>query len=496
MGKVCTHALVFAQLIIKGAEYGVHVFLVQIRDDKHRPLCGIEVGDLGPKMGDHANDTGFLRLDNIRIPRENMLSRYQSVTPEGEYIKSKKKTNDKIHYATMMFTRGSMVKQASAHLAKAVTIAMRYSCVREQGFSSPDSTSYRDPEKRIIDHQVQQYRIFKQLALCYAIKFSGLWMIERFKSLEEDKVGVLSETKDLPEVAATAAGLKALSTFLTAQGIEDCRKCCGGNGYLLSSGIAALSQDFVWQTTAEGDFIILILQTARFLIKCLKKVQKGTSQSGPCEYLNIVQSPNFNIQSNPLPRVTSYETFFNLDYLQNALRHRALLSVFNVHQSLSEYKPEEAWNNCSIELVDAVKAHCTYFMFNNFLSKAKGVEDPNVASVLTEVLRLYAVNEIIECSGFGFIMVDELKYARVALVKLLQILRPNGIALTDAFDIPDRVLNSTIGRYDGNVYEALIESVKSSQLNDTDPFVGYEEELRPRLDLDLLKIGNKLQSNL
>lgn len=37
-------------------------------------------------------------------------------------------------------------------------------------------------------------------------------------------------------------------------------------------------------------------------------------------------------------------------------------------------------------------------------------------------------------------------------------IRPNCVALVDAFDIPDNVLNSTIGKYDGNVYEALVEA--------------------------------------
>jgi hypothetical protein len=37
----------------------------------------------------------------------------------------------------------------------------------------------------------------------------------------------------LPEIAASSAGLKAFCTFLTSQGIEDCRKCCGGNGYVI-----------------------------------------------------------------------------------------------------------------------------------------------------------------------------------------------------------------------------------------------------------------------
>lgn len=42
-------------------------------------ILGIEVGDIGPKFGYGTNDNGFLRLSNVRIPRENMLMRYSKV---------------------------------------------------------------------------------------------------------------------------------------------------------------------------------------------------------------------------------------------------------------------------------------------------------------------------------------------------------------------------------------------------------------------------------
>lgn len=54
---------------------------------------------------------------------------------------------------------------------------------------------------------------------------------------------------------------------MTVDGIEDLRKSCGGAGYLLHSGIAQLGNDYLWQVTAEGDYIILALLTARFLLK-------------------------------------------------------------------------------------------------------------------------------------------------------------------------------------------------------------------------------------
>lgn len=42
-------------------------------------LSGIVVGDIGPKFGFSEVDNGFLKLENVRIPRENMLMKYAKV---------------------------------------------------------------------------------------------------------------------------------------------------------------------------------------------------------------------------------------------------------------------------------------------------------------------------------------------------------------------------------------------------------------------------------
>lgn len=52
--------------------------------------------------------------------------------------------------------------------------------------------------------------------------------------------------------------------------------------------------------------------------------------------------------------------------------------------------------------------------------------------------------------------------------ELLSQLRPNTVALVDAFDFHDRKLNSVLGRYDGNVYENLFEWARNSPLNTTE----------------------------
>ena len=112
-----------------------------------------------------------------------------------------------------------------------------------------------------------------------------MWMNQRFTAVSEAIAnGESVVPDDITEVHASSSGLKGLCTLLASDGIEDCRKAyafsflcllhcvlmpmpiirCGGHGYLLNSGVAALAADYVWQTTAEGDFIVMLLQARLF----------------------------------------------------------------------------------------------------------------------------------------------------------------------------------------------------------------------------------------
>lgn len=54
------------------------------------------------------------------------------------------------------------------------------------------------------------------------------------------------------------------------------------------------------------------------------------------------------------------------------------------------------------------------------------------------------------------------------LLALFAEIRPNAVALVDAFDYPDGILQSCLGRYDGRVYEALWDYCQQSPMNTTD----------------------------
>ena len=246
LGKMSQFSVVYANLITQGQPKGFHSFIVQLRDENHKPMPGVLVGEVGPKIGDNGTETGFLRLEHVRIPREWLLAKNQTVDPDGTYKKNPKTENSKVQYTTMLTIRSGLVMSAGYRLAQGVTIAVRYSCVRRQGFidtQAPDA-NHTSPENQIIDYGNQLYRIAKQLALSYAFLWTGKIVAARFKRV----MAALTESEDASELAemhAISAGLKALTTFEGAAGLEECRKCCGGHGVLMVSGVAQMALEYV-----------------------------------------------------------------------------------------------------------------------------------------------------------------------------------------------------------------------------------------------------------
>ena len=68
LGKTCNFVILMARLFLDGKDLGPHPFFVQIRNLKdHSALPGIEVGDIGPKIGFQAVDNGFLRFGSLAL---------------------------------------------------------------------------------------------------------------------------------------------------------------------------------------------------------------------------------------------------------------------------------------------------------------------------------------------------------------------------------------------------------------------------------------------
>lgn len=97
-----------ARLISHGKDYGVNAFICRIREkDSHIPLKGIEVGDIGPKYGYFTKDNGYMSFSNFRIPKDALLSRYTSISREGEI---KILGDPKVAYSVMLSIRSNLLK--------------------------------------------------------------------------------------------------------------------------------------------------------------------------------------------------------------------------------------------------------------------------------------------------------------------------------------------------------------------------------------------------
>uniref|UniRef100_A0A8C7P0L2 Acyl-coenzyme A oxidase n=1 Tax=Oncorhynchus mykiss TaxID=8022 RepID=A0A8C7P0L2_ONCMY len=476
LGKTSNHAIVLAQLHTQGKCHGLHAFIVPLRSmNTHIPLPGVVVGDIGPKFGFDEVDNGYLKLENVRIPREHMLMKYAKVEADGTYVKP---PSAKLTYGTMVFIRSMIVGEAGHALAKSCTIAIRYSSVRHQSEIRPG-----EPEPQIMDYQTQQYKLFPLLATAYAYKFVGQYMNQVYHRITGDiSQGDFSE---LPELHALSAGLKAFTTWTASEGIEVCRMACGGHGYSRCSALPDIYVNFVATCTYEGENTVMMLQTARFLIKSYQQASAGHQLSGIVSYLNESER-RLQPQS-----VSSRPTVVNVNDLASLveaykLRAAKLVEVAakSIQQELQKrVSQEDAWNNSAIDLVRASNAHCHYVVVKLFAAKLGEIGDTGVHSVLSTLALLYALQGIQQNSGdflqTGLLSVPQLSQVSQRLKELLAQLRPNAVALVDAFDYCDEMLNSVLGRYDGNVYEHMFEWARRSPLNKTEVHESYHKYLKP-----------------
>ena len=80
---------------------------------------------------------------------------------------------------------------------------------------------------------------------------------------------------------------------------------------------------------------------------------------------------------------------------------------------------------------------------------------------------------------------DDINDLQSRLETLLAEIRPNAVSIVDAFDIPDSILGSALGSYDGNVYENLFAEAMKSPLNQEPVNQSFHLYLKPFMKSNL-----------
>ena len=100
--------------------------------------------------------------------------------------------------------------------------------------------------------------------------------------------------------------------------------------------------------------------------------------------------------------------------------------------------------------------------------------------VLHKLSVFHALTDLLTQSWGGLLEQHEFESFDNAASVLMKSLRPECVALVDAFDFTDTILNSALGSSDGKVYEKLYESARVSAMN-VDESSGRRVEVPPCL---------------
>ncbi|KAI8142051.1 acyl-CoA dehydrogenase/oxidase [Fennellomyces sp. T-0311] len=487
LGKTANYAVVMARLIIHGKDYGSHTFCVQIRSmEDHRPLPGLTIGDIGPKFGYNTVDNGFMMFDHFRVPHISLLARYAQVKPgSGEYIKP---PNSKLSYGGMVYVRANIVNGTSHALARAATVSVRYAAVRRQfvDAASPRKWGNETIETSVIDYTMVQYRLFPLIASAYALQFTGREMIRLYYLNQEAmKKGNFELLADLH---ASSSGLKSLCTFMAVEGIEEARRSCGGHGYSMFSGLGDFYKNYLPNLTVEGDNHMIFQQTSRYLLKTYRNVIAGT---GKASEHNLTFTYLAQYMQNPKAKCPAQtpDDFLNPEVILNAFGFRAAYGIAKVAEQIDRHG--RSWNESLVDLQRISRAHCQYMIVRNFFI---GIQRANEGSqkldlperkILQTLSYLFALN-VMERELAEFVMANyfspvQLEMVKVKVLDLLKAIRPDAVTLVDAFALPDYLLHSALGRYDGNVYESLCRMAEAEPLNQTVVIDTYESSIKPTI---------------
>lgn len=461
LGRTANHAIVVAQLMLpdkqtgKYRSYGPHQFIVQIRDMKtNKPLDGIVIGDIGPKYGYTSMDNGYMLFNHYRVPHSALLSRYSGVDPDrGAYIKPQ---NPAVVYGSLTFVRAQIIMHARLILARAVTVAVRYTSVRRQ-FADRDAKNPDASEEAVLNYPTVQIRILPLLATTFALHYTGEAMYRLYYNTRAsiEKSGDFSR---LAEMHATSSGLKSLCTTLAADGIETCRRAMGGHGFGGGSGIIPLNNDYLSKPTVEGDNWMITQQTASYLIKRMTETVKKPNR--PKEPIDA-QYAEFLKQKDSNP--TQHDILHDDAALVKAFQRRASALAWQAYQArVVQKKP---WTSLMIQLHRLSRAHSESLLVSNFHTAIFTTAptpplDPATHAVMKNLFRLFALYTL-EQSASEFLLSNAISLSQLPDVtaQIQQLMandiRPHAVRLVDAWSIPEYLLQSALGAWDGDVYGRL-----------------------------------------
>ncbi len=244
------YCILFAQLYIREVCYGVHPFIVPLRDvETNTILEGITIKDCGYKNGLNSIDNGEIEFNNVIIPYDNLLDKYGKIhKATGEYLSGRGRLSKMLNELTKnRFGLGEGCNIISKYYLKQT---IKYSLKRKQ-FGG------KNGEEAIMDYPTHKKRLYPLLAKSIIL---NIYCKNQRKFIEDKEKSHISSI--ISKVYGTWGCIKTL---------QECREACGGHGYHLNSNFGKIYKDIDIYCTFEGDNNVLLQQLFQVYLKKAKK---------------------------------------------------------------------------------------------------------------------------------------------------------------------------------------------------------------------------------
>lgn len=460
IGNAAAHAevaAVYAQLVTRGENHGVHCFLVPIRDKDGSTMEGVEIGDDRHKGGLGGVDNGRLAFHQVRIPRENLLNKYGDVAEDGTYSSPIEDVNRRFFTMLGTLVRGRISVGGSALAAAevALSIAGRYALQRRQ-FGQDG-----EPEVLLADYRVHQRRLLPLIAKSYAYRFAQNQQVSRMDRLQRSDDPDLQQQRELE---GRAAGLKAIMTWHASRAINESREMCGGAGYLAENRLTVLRGDIDVFTTFEGDNHVMLQLLSKELLTSYAKEVGGLDAVGMVRFVaetvaetvrertaasQLIQrlidaAPTGGDDHDLLDRGTQLSLFEDREQHLIETAARRL-------QRAAKAQGEEAFrifNDAQDHLIRCGRAHVDRVVLEAFTAGIARCEDPEAADLLRQVCTVYALS-VIEDDLAWFMAHNRLSDQRAKAVtnllnEQLGELRPHLLTLVEGLGVPEETLGAAM----------------------------------------------------
>ncbi|MGJ4844951.1 acyl-CoA dehydrogenase family protein [Leifsonia sp. Le1] len=440
-------AVVFAQLITKGVNHGVHAFYVPIRDADGAFLPGVGGEDDGLKGGLNGIDNGRLHFTGVRVPRTDLLNKYGDVAEDGTY--SSPISSPGRRFFTMLGTlvQGRVSLDGSAvNTAKvALKIAITYGNERRQ-FTAGSETD----EEVILDYQRHQRRLLPLLATTYAAGFAHEVFLHKFDDVFSGRADSDTDRQDLETIAAA---LKPLSTWHALDTLQEAREACGGSGFLTENRLTSLRQDLDIYVTFEGDNNVLLQLVAKRLLTDFSRKFAKADTGALARYV-VTQAAGKAYHGSGLRSVAQTVKDFGstaraVNWLQEPTTQRELLTdrvatmiadvagKLRPASKLGKKAAADLFNSQQNELIEAARAHAELLQWEAFTDALEQAPDAGTRQVLTWLRDLFGFG-LIEKHLAWYLIHGRLSPQRAQAVtayidRLLTRLRPHAVDLVDAF---------------------------------------------------------------